>query len=555
MRWLVILAAMILGCTSSPAPSPTAPDRTSTPTSSLPATTTSQAETTTTSPPPEGATLRVGTAVPVTSLDPADAFTLGDWELLQAVGDGLLIREPGNGSIVPGIAEDLPEVSDDGRTYTLRLREGVEFADGLPLTAPLYVEGIQRVMQLGGQGSDLVSLFVDSVEAVDESTVIFHLRDGFAFFPTLLAGAPYLPVHPDVYPTDELVQFPETPVYGVGPWFIESYSEAEVVLAANPRYAGEDVVPDQIVIHVYETAAEMVDALTAGDLDLIWRGVGSQSASALADVEGINVALVPGGTVHFLTANHGLEPTNDPAVRQAIAELVERGPIVETVLGGAFEPAFAPVPAGFLGSSDSFFDVYGEADVSDAIEALSAAGYTESEPAQLELAYPPERFGPQLAGAMEQIELQIEATGLVDVTLTSQPWSTYVGDVVEGVYNLAFLGWLHDFPDPHNYLAPFVLDGGLGGSGENLESPELIDLVTEAATEFDEEQREALYAEVQRLYAEDVVTIPLWVQHEYIAYRDHVSGTETFASPESLNVGVSVQLDYRAIEITPPEEG
>jgi ABC-type transport system substrate-binding protein len=152
----VVLAAFLWGCTGSSAPSPTAPDTTST---------TSVAATTTPTPAPasiptpidESDVLRMGTTAPIGNLDPADAFTLADWEILHAIGEGLLRLEPASGSLVPGIAEGLPEVSDDGRTYTFRLRSDVMFPDGTTLTAPLYVEGIQRVMGLGGSGSDLIS--------------------------------------------------------------------------------------------------------------------------------------------------------------------------------------------------------------------------------------------------------------------------------------------------------------------------------------------------------------------------------------------------------------
>jgi peptide/nickel transport system substrate-binding protein len=153
------------------------------------------------------------------------------------------------------------------------------------------------------------------------------------------------------------------------------------------------------------------------------------------------------------------------------------------------------------------------------------------------------------------LELQMEATGLIDVTLTAQPWNTYVGDVVEGTYNLAFLGWLHDFPDTHNYLAPFVLENGVGGSGQNLENPEMVDLLSEAAMTFDEQERANLYGEVQDLFADDVVTIPLWIEHPFIAYRDTVAASSEFENSRSLNVGSALMLDFRSLQLKAPDNG
>jgi peptide/nickel transport system substrate-binding protein len=551
-RWLVILAVLLWGCTGSTTPGPTAPDQTSTTTTILSGTTTSTISTTTSV--GDSSVLRMGTVIPVDSLDPADALTFGDWEILLAINEGLLRREPGDGELVPGIAEDLPEVSDDGLTYTFQLRPEVEFADGTALTAPLYVESIERVMRLGGRSSDLVSLYVSRVEAPDDTTVVFHLKDPIAFFPTLVANAPYSPTHPDTYPDDELVPFPEMPIHGVGPWSLVSFSESEIVLEPNPRYYGDQATTRRISITKFETPEELANALVGDHIDFGWRGVDDEAATLLSETEGVTVEAIPGGTLHFLSVNHGLTPTDDPAVRQAIAELVDRQAILEEVLGGAFVPAFSPVPPGYVGSSDSFLDSYGDPDITQAIDLLREAGYSETNRAEIELAYPPERFGLEIAAAMEVLELQIEATGLVEVTLTSQPWNTYVGDVVAGTYNLAFLGWLHDFPDTFNYLAPFVLAGGIGGSGENLENPEMVDLLTDAGMTFDEDERSRLYVDVQTMFAEDVVTVPLWIDHPYVAYRDSVVGSPEFDNPQSLNIGEAMLLDFRSIGVQAGDE-
>lgn len=548
--WTVVVLAFLWGCTGSSTPSPTAPDSTTT---TAGATSSTAATSTTLAPIDESQVLRVGTSVPFTNLDPADAFTLGDWEILHAVGDGLLRFEPGNGNLVPGTADSLPDVSEDGRRYTFHLDPDATFADGTALRASDYVQQIERVMRLGGRGSDLVSFYVAGVDAPDDSTVVFDLHDDYAFFPTLVTSTAYLAFHPDSFPTDELAPTPEAPIYGTGPWYVETYSETEIVLEANPRYHGEDQRPGRIVLQVYETSGEMADALANDDLDVIWRGVDGDTAESLSDVDDVTVVPVPGGTLHFLTVNHAGDPTDQHQVRQALAELIDRGAVIESTLGGAFEPAFSPIPPGFLGSTESFRDVYGQPDVAQAIELLRDAGYTESDPAEIELAYPPERFGLDIPAALEEIELQIEATGLATVTLTAQPWNTYVGDVVDGTYDLAFLGWLHDFPDPHNYLAPFVLEGGLGGSGQNLAFPELPGLLADAARESDGNERSTLYEEIQDLYAEDVITIPLWREPQFIAYQENISGSDTFATPESLNVGATLQLDYRAIQVTEDE--
>lgn len=548
---LAASVSLATACSTRPAPSPTTnlPPAT-TPTTSTTTTgmSTTSSSTTVPGPPPQG-TLHVGTASPLESLDPADAVSLSDWELILSMADGLLVQDAGSGEIMPGLAVELPDVSDDGLTYTFRLDPDAAFSDGLELTAPLYAESLQRVMTLGGRASDLVINFVEQVEAPDDATVVIRLRQPLAFFPVLLSGAAYVPVHPDSFPSDRLEPRPEPPIHGVGEWFVADLSEDRTVLERNPHFPAEGDALESVVIHYYTSSEDMEAALTGGDLDLVWRGVSPEMEEALADTEGVTVAQVPGGVLEFLVLNHDRQPTDDPAVRRAIATLVDREIVANEVLGGAVSPAFSPVPAGFLGSSDSFLDVYGEPDTEDAIALLTEAGYTADEPARLELAYPPERYGVHIARAMEELERQLEATGLIDVTLTAQAWNTYVGQVVDGTYNAALLGWIFDFPDPHNYLAPFLLQGGLGGSGSGDEEAvaELVRLLDEAAVAAETEAREALYVSLQDLFAEEVVTLPLWMDHEAVAYRDHVVGAPDGPNPEALNIGPILRLDYGSL--------
>lgn len=560
MWWPVLLAAFAWACSGEPAPSPTAASPPPT-TSPAPETSTSAAATTEAtdegSARPEAETvLRIGSTVRATSLDPAGAFTLHDFELLQAIGTGLLTRSPGDGGLVPGIAAGLPEVSGDGRSYTFELHPDLSFADGTELSAETYVDGLSRVMSLGGDGSSLVTSIVAGVEAVGETTVVFTLHDDYAFFPTVVANAQFLPVHPDAYNPDQIEPFPAPPVYGTGNWVLAGYGPDEVVLERSALSEDEEG-PESVVISYFDTSDEMLAAFAEGELDVLWRGVDGSMATLLGDMPGTQFVEIPGGTLHFLTVNHEKEPTDDPSVRKAIAMVIDRADAGTAAFGeAAGTPAYSPLPSGFLGHVDAFRAEYGEADVATAIELLTEAGYTEEDPAELHLGYPPERFGVEVATAMEQIEQQLEATGLIDVTLTAQPWNTYVGDVIQGKFNLGFLGWLHDFPDPHNYLAPFLLDEGVGGTVDPSEKT-LAELLRDAAAETNETTRAEIYHDLQLLWADDVVTIPLWVDHEYVAYRDHVTGDPGLPSPETLNIGPSLLLDYAVIslgEISPAED-
>src|SRR5690606_25002270 len=146
--------------------------------------------------------------------------------------------------LVPGAAADMPEVSDDGLTYTLTLREGVQFSDGTELTAPVYAEQLTRLITIGpdcpnGVANALGTPFLESVEAPDDTTVVFNLTRPVAYFQELLGTSAYLPSHPETFTQEECVTFPEAPVHGTGPWYITEYTQGEqTVLEPNPNDTG-----------------------------------------------------------------------------------------------------------------------------------------------------------------------------------------------------------------------------------------------------------------------------------------------------------------------------
>jgi ABC-type transport system substrate-binding protein len=156
---------------------------------------------------------------------------------------------------------------------------------------------------------------------------------------------------------------------------------------------------------------------------------------------------------------------------------------------------------------------------------------------------------------MQLIEQQLEATGAIDVTLQAQEWSTYVTALTGGdAYPAGVLGWFFDYPDSSNYLEPFVLNGGLGtmvtsaeGAPINDDAANLVAMLEAASTETDQDARAQLYSDIQALYAEMVVTLPILFEPEYVVYPDSVSGDDAFASAETLNIGPNLEFYYSAL--------
>jgi peptide/nickel transport system substrate-binding protein len=522
--------------------------------------------------PSGGGTIIIGTTDTISSLDPADAYAVHDWELIKNVGEGLLKWKPGTAELEPGLATDFPEISDDGLTYTFTLRDGIAFSDGTALTAPMYAEQVSRLLTIGSGetcpnnvAGALAAPYLESIEAPDDQTVVFNLLSPVAYFPQLMASAAYIPGHPETFPLEECVLFPEGPIHGVGPWYITEYTQSEqVVLEPNPNYNGA-LTPqtDQIIVRYFSDPQTMALAVQNGEIDVAWRILGPELSAQMEDVEGLTVGTVDGGSIRYLIINHTMEPFDDPNVRKAVASIIDRDEISDVVYGGQVDPLYSQVPPGFLGASDAFDGLYASPDVDAALEFLAASGYDESNPLAMSLWYPPEHYGANTAEWMGVIEQQLEATGAIDVTLEAQEWSTYVTALTGGAeYPAGVLGWFFDYPDPSNYLEPFVYNGGNGtnvaitteGSpfGEPIDeqSEELLTLLQQGASEVDQDARASLYEQAQDVYADLVVTLPLFVEAEHVVYPDYISADSTHASPEALNIGPTIEFNYALLSRT-----
>jgi len=249
-------------------------------------------------------TVIIGTTDEVHSLDAQDAYAVHDWEILKNTGVSLLSYVPGSSELITGAAADFPEVSEDGKTYTFTLKEGVTYADGTPLTAQDYVTAWERI-GLEGDVSGLIQLYVVSVEAPDDQTVVYNLTDAFGFFPALAATAPFIPSNPNQFPADELVFFPEE-MDGIGPYRMVSYVPGEqMVLEPNPNYFGEDApITKNVIVRYFADPTTMSNAVEAGEIDIAWRILGAVEAVRLQDVEGLTVTKIDAPALRYLVFNH-----------------------------------------------------------------------------------------------------------------------------------------------------------------------------------------------------------------------------------------------------------
>jgi len=475
--------------------------------------------------------LTIGTTNPITSLDPAQVSGAQEGEILYNAGSGLLTHVPGTSELAPGLAITMPEVSPSGLVYTFTLRSGLQFSDGTPLTASAVKWSIDRVAVLGGDLSYWVTEYVSETNVVDSTTVRFVLKQPVAFFPQVVANVPYYPVSPNCFPP---YQFdPNSNCGGIGPYTIVSWDHGvSIELTANPGYYGTPPQIRSIIVRHFATTAEMRQALEAGEIDMAWKSLTPQDYQELRTNPNLNVVDGEGKLIRYLCFNTTTAPFDNASIRIALAVAMDRETTAQAVFSDTRTALYSMVSVGIWSHRDSFLDLYGQRDLDLARTLLSQAGYSETNKLLVDLWYPLEHYGPlepQFAAALAS---NIEETGLVSVSLHSADWSTYVGNLGTGVMPVFLLGWWPDYLDPDNLTWPFAHSGS--GGPINYNNP-VMDSLLEAGrvtTPIWGTAREAIYEDIQFLWALEAPTIPLLQEVSIAVTQDEVHGV--MISPSGL---------------------
>lgn len=260
----------------------------------------------------------------------------GNWEVF-----GGLLRYERDLSSVPDLAAAMPEVSEDGQTITVGLREGVRFHDGEPMTAEDVVFTYESILDpevATGYRTLLDSL--EEVRAVDERTVEFSLnRPDPAFMDKLQVGI--IPQHLLQNKNLNEAEFNRQPV-GTGPYRFEQWEAGQrIVLSANPEYYGSTAKIPRLVYTFIEDENARAAALEQGSVDVA--GLAPSVAPRFESAEGLRLYEVPSADVR-----HVVLPTRNPAfsqasVRRALSLAVDRGAMVGGVLRGYGHAAYGPV--------------------------------------------------------------------------------------------------------------------------------------------------------------------------------------------------------------------
>ena len=398
-----------------------------------------------------GSTITYGTTDKVVTLDPAGSYDAGSFMVMNQIYPFLLNSKPGTADSTPDIAESASFTSPT--EYTVKLKPGLKFANGHALTSSDVKFSIDRVVKIAddnGPASLLGNL--DSVTVKDPSTVVFTLKAGNdQVFPGVLAANAGPIIDEEVFPADKLLTDDEI-VKGkpfAGPYTIESYKKNELVgLKVNPDYQGLLGKPANsgATIKYYADSNNLKLDVQQGNIDVAGRSLTATDAADLEKDSKVKVHKGPGGELRYIVFNFDTMPFGaksadaDPAkalaVRQAMANVVDRDAIASQVYKGTYLPAYSVVPDGFVGAIQPLKEMYGDGSgkpsLDKAKKVFADAGVTG--PVTIKLQYNPDHYGKSSGDEYAMIKEQLEKSGLFTVELQSTEWVTYSKDRTADAY-------------------------------------------------------------------------------------------------------------------------
>ncbi|MBW8797522.1 MAG: peptide-binding protein [Streptomyces sp.] len=460
-------------------------------------------------------------------LDPAYTYDTSAWNLLRPTVQTLMIQPKGDGDPVPEAAQSCSFTDKGSERYVCKLRGGLRFADGDAITAADVKSSIERSLRINADtGVSALLNTIDTIETQGDREIVFHLKSADATFPYKLTTPVAGIVNPKNYAGDKLRDGFD--VDGSGPYtfkaVVRDNTIASVTYTRNPQYRGSlDVNNDKVVIRVFADADSMAAAIEKGDVDVMARTISPDQIAKLDAGTDKHVELLElsGLEIRYLAFNTKAATVESKAVRQAMAQVIDRAALVAKVYNTQAKPLYSLVPASLTGHINSFFNKYGDPSTAKAKALLTQAGITA--PVKLTLHYTTDHYGSATKQEFETLRKQLNDSGLFDVTIQGHPWATFRPAEQKGAYDVWGMGWFPDFPDADNFVAPFLdKHNFLGSPYSNTRIQNK--LIPESRREADRLNASKPLDEIQDTVAEDIPVLPLWQGKEYIAARDDITG-------------------------------
>ncbi|MGH6922410.1 MAG: ABC transporter substrate-binding protein [Propylenella sp.] len=474
----------------------------------------------------------------IVSLDPAESFEFSGQDALLNVYDRLIRILPANDfQLEPGLAESW-SVSDDGKTYTIKMKEGLKFHSGNPITADDAVWSLQRVVKLAKTPSFILTQFGLTPENVEEMiktagpmefTITTDKAYAQSFFYNCLTAIVASVVDKKLAMEHEAngdmgYEWLKTNSAGSGPYMLRSWKAADSILLERvDGYWGGDVALKRVFVrHVPEAATRRLQ-VEQGDADVA-RRLPPNDAEAIAANADLQLSDQPRGLIYYLGANQKHEVLSKPQVVEALRYLVDYEGMASTFLKGQFVVHQSFLPAGFLGAIE---DKPYKLDVDKAKELLAAAGYADG--FDVEISVRNQQTAMDIAAAIQNTLGQAG----IRATIKSGAGTEILDSYRARTHELIVQNWGPDYPDPHTNAGTFADNPGNADEDKNTgylawrnayPAEATKEVVNAAVVENDTEKRRQMYEEIQRIDQKVSPIICMFQENEQVGMAKSVQG-------------------------------
>ncbi len=486
----------------------------------------------TATPVPRPQHLRLPLTEPPT-LDPSLATDNASIDIVVQLFEGLVAFDAQGAAV--GLGAESWDVSDDGLTYTFGLRHDARWSDGKPVVAEHYVWSWQRALdpstaadyattlypvknaqRIHRQGLDPRQL---GVEAPGERTLVVTLEQPNAAFLRLASTWTMVPLRQDVIALHGDRWTDPANIVTNGPFRLVAWRhDSQVALQSRRDYWAGPPRLEQVTYRIFPEGAheQVLAAYEAGELDTLGPGTAFEIPSAqmerlLADSKlRDELRTFPQSATMFITINHRRPHFQDPRVRQALGQVIDRQRLLDQVLRRTGVPATGLQPEGIPGREPS---AWPWESVEEARRKLAEAGFPEGE------GFPEITFtynaSPQWKLLAEYLQQRYKDALGITLKLEPMEWAAFMrwrrGDDWQRAGDLYRGGWFSDYEDPSNWynlLWDSREDRGVFNSGWRHD--EFDRQVREARGASDPARREDLYREAEQILADEYPSIPVF---------------------------------------------
>ena len=473
-----------------------------------------------------------------------ETATDGTSFVMQGLCESGLTERDENGEAQPDLAESW-DISDDGKTYTFHLRDGIKWSNGDPVTAADFVYGWQRLVDpdtaseynfiasaIHVENADEViagTLPVSElgVEAADDQTFVVHLSLPCSFMLSLMSFPSFFPLNQKFYESegDNYAQSVDDLLY-CGPYTMTDWETGnQYTFTKNPDYWGKDTIyTDQIRIRFLQDTQSALLEYQSGNIDFVT--LTSEQVDAMKNEAGFTTRMQ--GSSWRLAFNFTDERFQNKDLREAISKAIDRTSITDNVLKDGSVAAQGFIPQQFASGPDGtyFRDTAGDLiseDVTEAQAAYARAKEALGGDVSITLLYDDSEECKAVAENL-QSQLQTNLPGLT-VSLDSRPKKTRLQLMNSNDYEIGLTRWGPDYDDPQTFLDLYKSNSpGYTGSYSNSEYDALLDQAETGEDAADSQARWNDLIAAEKVLLDDYACVPIYQNGGALMINPKVSG-------------------------------